>query len=331
VLHGQTELRVSASMGVTLYPQDGTEVDLLMRQADQAMYAAKQAGKNRYHLFDIHQDAAMRQQRDSLVHMQQALEHGEFELYFQPKVNLRSNAVVGAEALIRWNHTERGLLSPAAFLPVIENHPLSIEVGEWVIRSALAQISCWQTAGLALPVSVNISALQLQQPDFPARLRALLDAFADVHPAQLELEVLETSDFEDLARVQTIISECQAMGVRFALDDFGTGYSSLVYINHLAVETLKIDRSFVRDMLDDPNDLAIVNGVVGLAHAFGRQVVAEGVETAEHRDLLLSIGCELAQGFGIARPMPAASLPDWIKQWQRKPDGAYLHYPLVPA
>ena len=313
---GAAELRVSASMGVTLYPQDGVEVDLLMRQADQAMYTAKQAGKNRYHLFDVTQDAAIRQQRENLERIQCGLRQSEFVLYYQPKVNMRSGTVVGAEALIRWNHPQRGLLQPAEFLPLIENHPFSIELGEWVIGTALSQLSQWRTGGLALPVSVNISSLQLQQDCFSQRMAELLAAQADVPASQLELEVLESSAFEDMARANTIIGQCQQLGLHFALDDFGTGYSSLTYLKHLQVETLKIDQSFVRDMLDDPNDLAIVTGIVGLARAFGRLVVAEGVETQTHRELLLEMGCDIAQGYGIAKPMPASEFPAWVQQWQ---------------
>jgi diguanylate cyclase (GGDEF)-like protein/PAS domain S-box-containing protein len=312
---GEAELSVTASMGVTLYPQDGVEVDLLMRQADQAMYAAKQAGKNRYHIFDASQDAAMRQMRSSLLRIQQALDAGEFALHFQPKVNMRLGTVVGAEALIRWHHPERGLLYPAEFLPTIENHALAIRVGEWVLSTAVNHISAWTQAGLVLPISVNISALQLQQQDFHQHLQDLLLRFPHLQPGQLELEVLETSAFEDLAKVSTIITQCQQMGVRFALDDFGTGYSSLTYLKHLPVETLKIDQSFVRDMLEDSNDLAIVNGVIGLARAFGRHVVAEGVESIEHQELLMTLGCDVAQGYGIAKPMAAELFHGWVTQW----------------
>lgn len=327
VQRGEVELRVSASMGVTLYPQDGADVDLLMRQADQAMYAAKLAGKNRYHLFDVAQDAAIRQQHNSLERMEQALAQGQFALYYQPKVHLQSGLVVGAEALIRWNHPERGLLDPVQFLPLMENQPLGIRLGEWVIHSALVQCSHWQTLGLRLPVSVNISALQLLQDDFAARLRGLLAQCPDVRPELLELEVLETSAFGDLGRVSAIIAKCQAMGIRFALDDFGTGYSSLAYLKHLPVETLKIDRSFVHDMLDDANDLAIVNGIIGLARAFGREVVAEGVESSAQRDLLVSLGCNVAQGFGIAGPMSAEAIPAWVSQWQAHPGACYPQDP----
>jgi len=312
---GPVRLQVSASIGVTLYPQDNADADLLLRHADQAMYAAKQSGKNRYRLFDVAQDEAIKVQMESLAHIRRALERHEFVLYYQPKVDLLSHRVTGAEALIRWQHPERGLLAPASFLPVVENHPISVELGEWVIATALAQMAAWQAAGLALPVSVNIGARQLQQDGFSRRLGDLLAACPEVPPRQLQLEVLETSAMEDLTRVSAVMAACQSLGVSFALDDFGTGYSSLTYLRRLPVETLKIDQSFVRDMLDDPNDLAIVNGVIGLARAFGREVIAEGVETAAHGQLLASIGCTLAQGYGIARPMPAGDLPGWMTRW----------------
>jgi diguanylate cyclase (GGDEF)-like protein/PAS domain S-box-containing protein len=309
-------LQVSTSAGVTLYPQDNADADLLMRHADQAMYAAKHAGKNRFHLFDLARDEAAKAQRESLAHIRRALDQQEFELFYQPKVNLHSGQVIGAEALIRWQHPERGLLAPVAFLPAIEDHPISIEVGEWVIATALGQVSAWRAHGLDTVVSVNISVRQLQEADFTTRLAQLLAAHPDVHPRCLQLEVLETSALEDKAQVGAAMNACHAIGVSFALDDFGTGYSSLSYLKHLPAQTLKIDQSFVRDMLVDPNDLAIVSGVIGLAKAFGREVIAEGVETPAHGALLLSIGCELAQGYGIARPMPPNELPGWVVNWQ---------------
>ncbi len=314
-------LQVSASIGVTVYPQDDSEVDQLLRHADQAMYVAKQAGKNRFHLFDVAQDTAVKTQRESLEHISRALEQEELVLYYQPKVNMRTGAVIGAEALIRWPHPQRGLLAPAAFLPVIENHPISEAIGEWVIDTALRQMQQWKAAGLDIAVSVNIGARQLQQADFAHRLTRLLGRYPGVAPQALELEILETSALEDLAQVFQAILTCQALGVRFALDDFGTGYSSLTHLRHLPAEVIKIDQSFVRDMLHDANDLAIVRGVIGLAAAFQREVIAEGVETSAHGVQLLSLGCELAQGYGIARPMPAADMPAWVARWQ--PDGAW--------
>ncbi|WP_082680120.1 putative bifunctional diguanylate cyclase/phosphodiesterase [Paucibacter sp. KCTC 42545] len=312
-----TTLQVSGSLGVTFYPQ-GIEIDAdqLLRQADQAMYQAKLAGKNRYHVFDAEQDRSVRGHHESLQRIRQALHQGEFLLYFQPKVDMRAGLVLGAEALIRWQHPERGLLAPAEFLPVIEDHPLAVEVGEWVIDATLRQQELWLQQGLAMSVSVNIGARQLQQADFVARLRLLLAAHPAVNPAGLELEVLETSALEDMSHVVRVMNECKTMGVRFALDDFGTGYSSLTYLKRLPVAELKIDQSFVRDMLDNPVDIAILKSVIGMAQAFGCEVIAEGVETAQHGALLIGLGCDLAQGYGIARPMPAADLPGWVQQWQ---------------
>ncbi len=313
-------LRLSASLGVTFYPQDhDIDADQLLRQADQAMYQAKVAGKNRYHLFDSEQDRHLRGQYESREHLRLALEHQEFVLYYQPKVNMRTGQVIGAEALIRWRHPEKGLLPPALFLPMIEDHALAVPLGEWVIDTALTQIERWQAMGLEMPVSVNIGARQLQQRDFVERLRAILAAHPRVNPDRLELEVLETHAVEDIAQVSRVIEACAEFGVMFALDDFGTGYSSLTYLKRLHVTQLKIDQSFVRDLLDDPDDLVIVQGVISLAAAFKRQVIAEGVETVPHGTLLLRLGCELAQGYGIARPMTAEELPLWSATWQPDP------------
>ncbi|MGZ5007615.1 MAG: EAL domain-containing protein [Methylobacter sp.] len=315
-------LQVSASLGVTFYPQaDDVDADQLLRQADQAMYQAKLAGKNRYHVFDAEQDRSVRGYHESLEHIRCALTEREFVLYYQPKVNMHTGAIIGAEALIRWRHPEKGLLPPALFLPVIEDHPLSIELGEWVIDTALAQIEQWHAAGLTIPVSVNIGALQLQQTDFVERLSGLLEAHPKIGPGNLEMEVLETSALEDLVQVSQVIADCRKLGVNFALDDFGTGYSSLTYLKRLPVTQLKVDQSFVRDMLDDPDDLAIVQGILGLATAFSRHVIAEGVETVAHGEMLLQLGCELAQGYGIAHPMPAGDLPGWAATW--RPDRAW--------
>ena len=313
-------LSVSASIGVTLYPQDNMDAEQLMRHADQAMYVAKESGKNCYHLFDMEQDDAVKVQRESLKSIRIALDDNQFVLHYQPKVNMRTGAIIGVEALIRWNHPEKGLLSPIEFLPAIENTPLMIEVGEWVIDSALTQISQWQAMGLQLSVStsVNIAAVQLQQYDFTDRLTTLLSAHPDVEPRYLELEVLETSALDDIHDVSTIMNDCIALGVKFALDDFGTGYSSLTYLRRLPTSSIKIDQSFVRDMLIDTNDLAIVEGVIALAKSFKRDVIAEGVETVEHGTELLKMGCELAQGYGIAKPMSASDVLAWIHDW--KPD-----------
>jgi len=311
-------LNVSASVGVTFYPQDNVDADLLMRHADQAMYKAKESGRNRYHIFDTVQDVAVKVLQESLEAIRSAIDNHEFVLYYQPKVNMRSGSVVGVEALIRWQHPKRGLLNPIDFLPIIENNPMSIELGEWVIDTALSQINQWQIMGLDIPlnISVNIAALQLQQPDFTERLMALLAAHPNVNPRYLELEILETSALGDVNHASTIMKACMALGVSFALDDFGTGYSSLTYLRRLPTNLIKIDQSFVRDMLHDDDDLAIVGGVVALAKSFKRDVIAEGVETIEHGTALLQLGCELAQGYGIARPMPSSDFPYWINNWE---------------
>ena len=325
---GELTLQVSASLGVSFYPQEEqVDADQLLRQADHAMYQAKLAGRNRYHVFDAKQDRTMRAHHESQERIREALHAQEFVLYYQPQVNLRTGAVIGVEALIRWQHPQQGLLGPAMFLPVIEDHPLAVELGEWVIEQALRQIQLWCATGLAMSVSVNIGANQLQQKDFISRLEEILAKHSTVNPKQLELEVLETSALEDLDWVSHVIAACAELGIRFALDDFGTGYSSLTYLKRLPVAQLKIDQSFVRDMLDDPDDLAILEGVIGMAAAFRREVIAEGVETVAHGELLLQLGCELAQGYGIARPMPALQLPEWIASW--RPDTAWRNVPAI--
>ncbi|MBU2876993.1 EAL domain-containing protein [Aliiglaciecola lipolytica] len=313
---GDALMQVSASIGVTLYPHDNVDSDQLIRHADQAMYIAKQAGKNRFHLFDTAEDIALNTQRESIENVHIALQKDEFVLHYQPKVNMRTGEVIGAEALIRWQHRVNGLIPPLAFLPLIEGHVISLKLGEWVIDSALSQIHQWQKIGLDIPISVNISAYQLQQSNFTTRLAALLSAHPEVNPNRLELEILETSALHDTSLVSTTMNTCQELGVRFAIDDFGTGYSSLTYLKRLPAYLIKIDQSFVRDMLEDTDDLAIVQGVVGLANAFQRKVIAEGVESIEHGKALVKLGCELAQGYGIAKPMVAEKIPDWISKWQ---------------
>ncbi|MEI7611280.1 MAG: EAL domain-containing protein [Betaproteobacteria bacterium] len=318
-------LQVSASLGVTFFPQsEEVDADQLLRQADQAMYQAKLLGKNRYHLFDAEQDRSVRGHHESLEHIRHALSANEFVLYYQPKVNMRTGEIIGAEALIRWQHPVRGLLAPGLFLPVVENHPLAVDIGQWVIDTALTQMERWKTDGLQIAVSVNVSARQLLQSDFVKCLQELLILHPSIRPGDFEIEVLETSALEDLARVSEIIESCREIGVLFSLDDFGTGYSSLTYLKRLSVNQLKIDQSFVRDMLDDPDDLSILGGVLSMATAFRREVIAEGVETVEHGAMLLQLGCELAQGYGIAHPMPAEDFPHWASTW--RPDAAWSNH-----
>jgi diguanylate cyclase (GGDEF)-like protein/PAS domain S-box-containing protein len=313
---GDAVMQVSASIGVSFYPQDHVGADLLMRHADQAMYIAKQSGKNRYHFFDTAQDNASKTLGQSIGDISSALGKCEFVLHYQPKVNMRTGEVIGVEALIRWQHPVRGLVPPLEFLPAIEGHAVSLELGEWVIDTALTQISQWQKIGVNLAISVNISAYQLQQVNFTTRLAGLLAVHPEVPPHYLELEILETSALHDISQVSTTMNTCHKLGVCFALDDFGTGYSSLTYLKRLPAYLIKIDQSFVRDMLEDADDLAIVEGVVGLAKIFRRDVIAEGVETIAHGVALLQLGCVLAQGYGIARPMPSSDIPEWVSNWK---------------
>jgi diguanylate cyclase (GGDEF)-like protein/PAS domain S-box-containing protein len=327
---GDTTLRISASAGVTFYPQpEDVDADVLLRQAGQAMYQAKLAGGNRYHEFDTGQDLIARSRHENLEHIRLALETGQFVMHYQPTVNMRTGKVVGVEALIRWQHPERGLLPPGMFLPVIEDHPLSSDLSEWVIESVLTQIESWQAEGLSLVAGVNVGAFELQEPHFAERLKAHLAAHPKVKPAQLVLEVVETSALEDVMQTSHILNSCRELGVSIALDDFGIGYSSLTYLRRLPANILKVDQSFVRDMLEEPENLTILEGVIGLASAFRREVVAEGVESAEHGLMLLQMGCEIAQGYGIARPMPAADLAEWVKSWS--PDPRWADVPPVHA
>ncbi len=315
---GEIVLHVSASIGVTIYPQDNADADRLIRHADQAMYVAKQAGKNCYRLFDTAQHEAANIKQESLGNIRSAFKQQELLLHYQPKVNMSTGEIIGVEALIRWQHPEKGLVFPIDFLPVIERHAISLEIGEWVINTALNQISQWQNRAIDLPISVNISAYQLQQADFVERLAALLVAHPDVPSGYLEIEILETSALSNVHQVSAIMSDCMALGVNFSLDDFGTGYSSLTYLRRLPVHLIKIDQTFVRDMSEDDDDLAIVEGVIALANSFKLEVIAEGVETIEHGTALLQLGCNLAQGYGIARPMPANDISNWMSDWNKK-------------
>ena len=327
---GDVVLRATASAGVTFYPQaEEVDADLLLRQAYQALHEAKLAGKNGYRIYDPSHDLITRSQHENIEHIRRALAAHELVLYYQPKVNMRTGKVIGAEALIRWQHPERGLLPPGLFLPVIENHPLIAEVGEWVIESALAQMEAWQDSGFEIPVSVNVSAFELQELDFVSRLCTRLAAHPRVKPSHLELEVLETSALQDVALSSRVLAACREAGVLISVDDFGTGYSSLVYLKRLPADVLKIDQSFVRDMLDEAENLTILKGILGLAEAFRRQAIAEGVETVDQGLMLLQLGCDCAQGYGIARPMPAQELPAWADTWRA--DSRWMEVPGVDA
>jgi len=306
---------VGASIGVSLYPDDNADADTLLRHADQAMYQAKESGKNRFRLFDLQNDQKAQNHRSCIAALREALEQQQFELHYQPKIDLQSGRVVGAEALLRWRSPERGLVAPAEFLPHIYGSDLETPLGDWVIRTALAQAAAWHEQGLDLCVSANVSARHLLAPGFAEHLAEALQQHTRLPPASLELEVLESAAIADIDLAVTVLTQCRNLGVRFALDDFGTGYSSLTYLRRLPVDTLKIDQSFVRAMLEDADDHGIVESVIRLGESLRRAIVAEGVETLCHGNALLALGCRLAQGYGIAHPMPAGHLPDWLAGW----------------
>lgn len=314
------ELAITASVGVTEYPQIiKVSAEQLLRQAQQALFEAKLQGKGRFLKYNVAWEQDTRAMTGRLQEIERALHADEFVLYYQPKVHMSNGNVFGAEALIRWQKPSGKLVLPGDFLPDLLDHPLEIELGDWVLHSALAQMRLWQAQGLQLQVSVNVSSQQLLEEAFVDKLSAALDEYPEIAPAALQIEILESSALHDLEKVSRVIQRCRQLGVRFALDDFGTGFSSLAYLKHLPASVLKIDQSFVRGMLESADDLSIISGVVGMAQAFGLQVIAEGVETADHAELLLQLGCEQAQGYGIARPMPAENLPEWIGNWKPEP------------
>ncbi|WP_438970670.1 EAL domain-containing protein [Methylophaga sp.] len=311
-------LSVSASVGVAIYPLDNVDADTLLRHADLSMYEAKQAGRNGYHIFDVKLDQQVHETNLQLERIESGLRNDEFRLFYQPKVNIRTHQVIGMEALIRWQHPDRGLLGTVKFLPIIDSHELIITLGDWVLEHALQQIQYWQEHGMKLQVSVNVSAKQIQHVDFVNKLEQLLERFPDVSSSLLELELLETSALETYQTAQVVQATGQQLGVSFALDDFGTGYSSLSYLRQLPVKTLKIDRSFISNIIDNEEDFAIVKGIIELADVFKRQTVAEGVETKADCETLLKMGCDTVQGYYIARPMPADEVLEWVKQYHAK-------------
>jgi diguanylate cyclase (GGDEF)-like protein len=313
---GSAQAMVSASIGVSFYPAENVDGDTLLRHADQAMYVAKQHGKNRYHLYDSEHDQRVRSLHESRRRILQGLDNAEFELFYQPKVELISGEVVGVEALIRWHHPEQGLLLPAEFLPFIEDSDLEIKLGGWVMDTALAQLEAWSKQGFVTEISINISAHHLQSPSFVSELARRLERYPGMPRNMLQIEVLETAALEDIALSSETIEACRKLGVSFALDDFGTGYSSLSYLRKLSAETLKIDQSFVQGMLSNEGDRAIVQGIIALAKSFGRKTIAEGMEAKELTQLLIDVGCMYGQGYGIARPMSAADLLKWKNERQ---------------
>lgn len=311
----QQKFYTTASIGVTIYPLDSSDTDTLVRHADYAMIQAKEMGKNKFCMFDLEEDKKSQTRRETIHRLTLALSKNELLLYYQPKVNLNTGKVEGVEALLRWMDPAKGLIPPGEFLPAIEDHDLIISIGVFVLRKALQQMTDWQTQGMSIKVSVNIAARQLLQQDFSSYLKFILAEYPEVDNNLLELEILESAALENTIHVQNVIEECNQLGVKFALDDFGTGYASLSYLRDIPAQFLKIDRSFVNRVLDHNDDLILVEGIIGLARAFRRTVIAEGVEIVDQSILLNRLGCEIVQGYGIARPMPAEQVIDWVSNY----------------
>jgi diguanylate cyclase (GGDEF)-like protein len=309
---GGEQVFVTASVGIAAFPGDGDNAEALLGAADAAMYRAKQSGRNVYQFFTAEITQRTHARAQLAFELRRALERGEFELAYQPKFDLATGQACGAEALLRWLHPERGVVGPAEFIPVLEDTGLIVQVGEWVIRRAAADLKAWTDAGLKpMPVAVNLSARQFRQKDLDARIRALIAA-AGIDPALLELEITESQLMEDPDHAIRVMHALRNSGTRIAIDDFGTGYSSLAYLTRLPVKSLKIDRSFVADVFSDHGDRAIVRTIIEMAHQLGFTVIAEGVETDRQAAFLRQFGCEQAQGFLFARPMPAAAVGSLI-------------------
>jgi len=303
-------------IGFTIYKKDLTiSAEEILHHAEIARHKAKQRGSNCYDFFSPETEIKILEFNQRVEAIRQGLKVNQFELFYQPKVDLNSEKIIGLEALLRWQHPEKGLLSPDAFLTEIDAHPVSEELGNWALDTALAQAEELQRAKLALPISLNISAYQLQSKAFSKNLDKSFKNHPHLSGNMLMLEVLETEALRDLNLVSTLIEKCKAKGIVFALDDFGTGYSSLTYLKKLDVIEVKLDQSFIREILSHLHDLAILRSTISLCEMLGHRLVAEGVETMIHGKLLYYLGCNHVQGYAIAKPMPAKKLLSWIKNW----------------
>ena len=299
------EVIVTASVGITVHPQDGADPEVLIKYADTAMYEAKQAGRDTYRFFTAQMNADALQRQDLEHALRKAVENEEFELYYQPKLLLGADTIVGVEALLRWDRPGHGLVSPGLFVPVLEETGLIVRVGRWVIDTACRQIKAWSLhATGAVQVSVNIAGRQFAEGDLEGDvLRALAEH--DVPAALLELELTETSLMINTERTMQCLSNLRAHGIQVSVDDFGTGYSSLAYLRRFPIDKLKIDIAFIRDVTTNADDAAIVNAIITMAHSLNVQVVAEGVETPTQKAFLLAHGCDQIQGYLVSRPLPA--------------------------
>ncbi len=305
---------ISGSIGIVLHPDHG-QPDKLIAHADAAMYAAKRAGGNTYSVFESGMDAGANDQLQLQQDLRQALQRQQMQLHYQPKVDSRRGQIIGVEALLRWNHPERGMVGPLEFIPIAERFGLIGALGQWVIDEACRQMRVWADEGLRMRVAINVSVHQLREEDLVERISQALQRHR-VEPSQLLCEITESVAMEDIKATQRAFDGLARIGVFLSIDDFGTGYSSLSYLRQLPARQLKIDRSFVKDLEASADARAVVDAVVRLAHALGLQVVAEGVETEGQRDVLLALDCDELQGYFFARPMAAQSLMDWVRERQ---------------
>ena len=311
-------MAISVSVGVTMYPEDGADFGTLLRKADMAMYRAKDAGRNSYRFFNEEMNDAVIEQATLHAGLRRGLEAGQFALYYQPQIELATGRLVGAEALIRWNHPDLGLVSPARFIPVAEETGLIVEIGDWVLREACREAARWMALGLPeLRVAVNLSALQFKRGDIEKSVAGAIEA-SGIEPYMLELELTESILISDTENILSTVKRLKSMGVRLSIDDFGTGYSSLSYLKRFEVDKLKIDQSFIRDLATDPEDAAIVRAIIQMARSLGLRTVAEGVETQDVLDHLRLFHCDETQGYFHARPLPAA---DFVAFFQARLGG----------
>jgi len=307
------EMYVSASIGISLFPRDGSDPEELVKHADRAMYSAKDSGRNMYRYFteDLNHEVRERAMLES--GLRRAIDRGELRLFYQPTIDLHTRQAMGAEALVRWQHPTLGLISPGKFIPVAEESDLIFRLGEWVLKAACKQLHEWQREGLALQVAVNVSARQFRDP----RLADLvMDVMSDarVDPRLVQIELTETAIMQDARASVMALERLKSRGVSISIDDFGTGYSSLSYLKRLPLDTLKIDRSFVRDIATDNNDAAIVRAIIGLARSLGKKVLAEGVEDDVQLSFLNNYGCNYGQGFLFGRPVAPEAFTELIRK-----------------
>jgi diguanylate cyclase (GGDEF)-like protein len=305
-------LEVSASVGIALYPQHGTEMHGLIRKMDVAMRQAKTSGE-RYAFYAAERDEDTARRLVMAQQLRHAIKGDELVLHYQPKIDLRGGRICGMEALVRWIHPEHGLIPPDEFISLAEHTGLIKPLTEWVLRAALHQSSAWRKTGLAMPIAVNLSARNLREKDLPEKLKQLLLA-CSAHSSWLELEITESAIMDDPDSAMKVLTSIKDLGHTLFIDDFGTGYSSLGYLQHMPVDAIKIDKSFVKDMLNSANSASIVRSTITLAHDLGIRVVAEGVENQETYSLLEELGCDVAQGYQIGKPMPAREIEMWISQ-----------------